>query len=90
MGKDTAEVTEAPAAETSEVKANEPDAAFKSSAYGKALTALKAAHKTEFETIISGLYAQHGYEYQPRLTPEERKRAELNRLAQELGVQVVG
>lgn len=69
---------------------SEPDAAFKSSAYGRALTALKAAHKDEFDDILAGIYGKAGFVYQPRLTPEERKREQLRALAAELGVEVVG
>ena len=61
---------------------------FKSSAYGKALTALKAKHKAEFDSILAGIYTESGFKYQPRLTPDERKRAELVRLAAELGVTI--
>lgn len=65
------------------------DAALKSSLYGKALTALKAKHKDEFDSILAGLYNGKGLNYVARLTPEERKRKELERLASELGLTVV-
>ena len=61
---------------------------LKSSLYGKALTALAKAHKDEFDATLGGLYAEQGLTYTPRLTPDERKRAELERLAAELGVTI--
>jgi hypothetical protein len=62
------------------------EAALKSSLYGQALTQLKGKHKDEFDSILAGLYNGKGLTYVPRLTPEERKRKELERLAAELGV----
>ena len=64
------------------------DAALKSSLYGKALTALKVAHKDEFDSTLAGLYAEKGLTYTPRLTPQERKLKELKALAAELGVTI--
>jgi hypothetical protein len=74
---------------TKAVDKADADAALKSSLYGKALTTLKAKHKDEFDSILAGLYNEKGLTYNRRLSPEERKRKELNRLAAELGVTVV-
>ena len=69
---------------TDDEKAN--IAKLKSSLYGKALTALAKAHKEEFDGILAGLYGAEGLTFTARLTPEERKRKELERLAAELGI----
>ena len=69
---------------TDDEKAN--IAKLKSSLYGKALTALAKAHKEEFDATLKGLYEAEGLTFTARLTPEQRKRAEFERLAAELGV----
>ncbi len=77
-----------PVEETVEEKVADASGALKSSLYGKALTALKSAHKDEFDVILGDLYKSAGLTYEPRLTPEARKRKELERLAAELGVTI--
>jgi hypothetical protein len=69
---------------TDDEKAN--IAKLKSSLYGKALTALSKAHKQEFDATLADLYRAEGLTYTARLTPEERKRKQLDELAAELGV----
>lgn len=55
-----------------EKKKNQSKAPTKSSLYGKAQQILRDRHLEEFEGLVTDLYAEHGYRYVRRLTPEER------------------
>lgn len=62
---------------------------LKNKLVGEAATELKRRHQAEFEEIATALHAEYGLERVRRLTPRERKEAELQKLAAELGVSIV-
>lgn len=63
-------------------------AAVKNSLLGRASTILKSKHPDEYEAIATELFSNLGLERVRRLTPEERDRAELEKLANKLGVTI--
>lgn len=58
---------------------------LKSNLLSAASTELKRRHTNEFEAIATEMFAEYGLERVRRLTPLERKQAELEKLAAELG-----
>lgn len=75
-----------------ETKAERTEEQVKNSLYSKATTTLRERHREEFQTILAAAYKEAGLEYKRRLSPEEKARAEIERLLAEhptLGLKVV-
>lgn len=53
-----------------------PDAAKRSTLYSEALSELREKHEPEFQQILGRKYADAGFTYKPRLTPEQRRAKE--------------
>lgn len=64
---------------------SEEQTKVKNALLNKAGTVLREKHATEFEAIAEELFAGLGLERNRRLSPAERKQAELEKLAAELG-----
>lgn len=72
--------------ESDEAKAER--AAALREAYSKAQTALRLAHLDEFNGLVKDNAKTAGYDWKPKPTKAERARAEIERLAQEAGLDV--
>lgn len=57
-------------------EAAKPDAAKRSTLYSEALSELREKHEPEFQQILGRKYADAGFTYKPRLTPEQRQAKE--------------
>lgn len=55
-------------------------------AYNAATTTLRNAHRDEFNGYMLAETAARGLEWQPRLSPQEKARQEIARLAKENGI----
>lgn len=62
------------------------DQAAQRAAYNAATTTLRNAHRDEFNGYMLAETAARGLEWQPRLSPQEKARQEIARLAKENGI----